>query len=256
MSDTLSISAPADLTIYFNTRDLDSLVWDGADFVSYDVSDIADYAISMTGDESGSIYTGTFPAVEAGNYITYAYVQSGDAPALGDVCIGSGSILFDGESIVPGVDLSSLEADLAAISAKITSQQITVIAPAQMGSILSIILGDDYLDADDRAITFTTTSSAQWPVLTSATVSLILEKQANIIASGVDSIEFTGVVAQATGANKSVKVDITTEESSTLAKGTSAYRYRLVATLASGSIVTLSTGTVNCILPAAHEEVP
>ena len=87
-----------------------------------------------------------------------------------------------------------------------------------------------YLSADGRSIDFTDTS-AVWPVLTSATV-----------AFTTGSFSKVGSIVTPTGANKKVRVELTTADTTSLTQGTGAFK--MVATLTGGSIVTLVSGNI------------
>lgn len=105
---------------------------------------------------------------------------------------------------------------------------ITLIAPVLSSGKVVVIQGDDYKNVDGRALQWSSTS---WPVLTSGTVTLYLEKKS-------DGVTFSkaGTVVSAS----SVRVDLTAAE--TTAREVGAYRYALKATLSDGDKVTLATG--------------
>ena len=111
----------------------------------------------------------------------------------------------------------------------INPANVTITSPvATDGTAINIVRGDDYANADGRALTFT---GATWPTLTSGTVALK-------VATGATITTYTGTV---TGA-QACRVELTDTQTAALAAGV--YAYDLEATLAGGSVVTLVQGTL------------
>ena len=111
----------------------------------------------------------------------------------------------------------------------INPANVTVTSPvATDGTAINIVRGDDYANADGRALTFT---GATWPTLTSGAVTLK-------VATGAAITTYTGTV---TGA-QACRVELTDTQTAALAAGV--YAYDLEATLAGGSVVTLVQGTL------------
>lgn len=111
----------------------------------------------------------------------------------------------------------------------INPANVTITSPvATDGTAINIVRGDDYANADGRALTFT---GATWPTLTSGTVALK-------VATGAAITTYTGTV---TGA-QACRVELTDTQTAALAAGV--YAYDLEATLAGGSVVTLVQGTL------------
>lgn len=104
--------------------------------------------------------------------------------------------------------------------------EVTVISPVAVdGTTINLVQGDTY-DADEgRALTFT---SASWPILTGATVKMILVGQ-NV------TDEYNMVVVDA----DTVQLELTSAQTDPLI---SSYRYRVLATLANGHEQTLVQG--------------
>lgn len=98
------------------------------------------------------------------------------------------------------------------------------------GTKAAIQRGDDYHNADGRALAWTDTAGA-WPELTDAEISLV--------AAGTS---IAGTVVTPTGGSKSVRVDLTAAFTSGL-PAMLALPFDLKATLASGRVVTLVEGT-------------
>jgi len=116
------------------------------------------------------------------------------------------------------------------ILGSINPAQVTVTSPvATDGTSITIVRGDDYLNADGRALTFT---GATWPTLTAGTVALIVD------TSGTPT-SYNGTITAAT----SCYVELTTTQTTALSARRT-YDYDLQATLSNGHIVTLVQGTL------------
>ena len=111
----------------------------------------------------------------------------------------------------------------------ITPGAVTIVSPvATDGTSITLIRGDDYLNADNRALTF---SGDSWPTLTGGDVALIVD------ISGTPT-SYAGTI---TGAGECY-VELTDTQTAALTPG--AYNYDLQATLdnVTTSIVTLVQG--------------
>lgn len=106
--------------------------------------------------------------------------------------------------------------------------EVTLTQPILATGELQLVQGDDYKQVDGRALRFTNT---HWPDLTGAEVVLRID---NVIDAG-------GVVETAA----SIRFDLTGEDTITLSRGRHTHAYALVATLSTGSNVTLATGLVS-----------
>lgn len=116
------------------------------------------------------------------------------------------------------------------ILGSINPAQVTVTSPvATDGTSITVVRGDDYLNTDGRALTFT---GATWPTLTAGTVALIVD------TSGTPT-SYSGVITAAT----SCYVELTTTQTTALSARRT-YDYDLQATLSNGHIVTLVQGTL------------
>ena len=109
----------------------------------------------------------------------------------------------------------------------ITPGAVTIVSPvATDGTSITVVRGDDYLNADNRALTF---SGDSWPTLTSGAVALIVD------VNGTPT-SYAGTI---TGA-QACYVELTDTQTAALTPGT--YSYDLQATLSGGSVVTLVQG--------------
>lgn len=96
-----------------------------------------------------------------------------------------------------------------------------------------LVAGDDYLDADGRALKWT--GGGGWPPLLDATILLTLSR-------ADATLSLPGDVEAATGPNKVVRVALPATHTQFLSIGT--HRYALVASFANGRSITLATGNL------------
>jgi len=108
-----------------------------------------------------------------------------------------------------------------------------VTAPVAETTAIEVRQGDDYLNADGRALEWATDAAGDWPTLTDATVAFTAAH-----VYGSDTFTKAGTVVTATGATKRVRVELTAAETTGLQSGR--WTYELVATLANASVVTLA----------------
>jgi len=114
-----------------------------------------------------------------------------------------------------------------AILGSINSAAVTVVAPVSHTGRVTIVRGDTYSATDNRALRF---SSASWPSLTGATVTLKAAK-------GEDTIQSSATIIA--GSPQVVQVELT----STSDYEPGEYRYEIEA-VKSGRTLTLATGTL------------
>lgn len=151
--------------------------------------------------------------------------------SLADVAAAADPLL----NPVPGAYASGTA---GAALGRIGSAQVTIVSPvSDDGTEVELVAGDDYLNADGRALVFTRASgSAEWPDLTGATVRF---KNGAFAA-------VTGTVVVPTGAGQQVRFDV----ARTLTAGLRTTRgYDIEATLAGvgATVVTLITGTLKIV---------
>lgn len=115
-------------------------------------------------------------------------------------------------------------------AASITASGVTVSSPVATDQTITLVRGDDYLNADGRAPSWSVSS----PDLTGATVAFRIFTYAG--ATVLSKTMTNGVTT--------VRVDLTSSETAALSLGSPAYRYEIVATLADTSTATLVSGTV------------
>lgn len=117
----------------------------------------------------------------------------------------------------------------------LTAGEITVVSPIDTEGNpvrMTVVQGDDYLDADGRAFAV---SSADWPDLTGATVVWTAQHKTD----ESDVVTRTVAVVVAGGGSQSVQWELPRSLTSALVPGKDSYYWDVQATLANGSIVSL-----------------
>lgn len=107
---------------------------------------------------------------------------------------------------------------------KLSSATVSVSNPVATGGDVTTYRGDDYYSTDGRALEW---SSASWPTLTGATIT--------VVVSGVGT--YTGAVVSAS----ECKLELSSAQTSAIAEGD--YSFQVYATLADGHVVTLVDAT-------------
>lgn len=95
-------------TLYALVRNTVGQVWStvGSSFGAYATANLADYDIAMTEQGTASrFYVGNFPAAAAGSYGVTVYKRAGGAPAEGDTLVGSGTVEWNGTSVIANVNI-------------------------------------------------------------------------------------------------------------------------------------------------------
>lgn len=135
------------------------------------------------------------------------------------------------------IDTATLATDIAA-ELQGSGVSYTVVSPiAQDGDSMTIVPGDDYADADSRAIGVTITGTQ--PAYTGATPRLRMSTVSYDAVTGEDTttvVTVTGTVVTATGATRVVKFEPTAADTSQLAAGVGTWEVEV--TLTSGNVLT------------------
>lgn len=122
--------------------------------------------------------------------------------------------------------VTASQADPVAALAQVSSV-VYISAPVSSRGDAEVTQGDDYLAANNRALTWTSTS---WPTLTGATVNLkVWDRTGTLILTKAATV---------TPATPLVSVDLTRTETAALPIGGN--RYAVVATLSGGAVATLA----------------
>lgn len=128
-----------------------------------------------------------------------------------------------------GITAAAKTAIANAVYAVIGSR-VTVVSPQSEDDDLTIYSGTDYLDADDRAFSF---SSANWPDLTGATIAFVTAGVGSV-ACALDTV--------GAGVTQSFHLDLTAANSVLIPNSQT---YYCQATLANTHIVRLVTGDID-----------
>jgi hypothetical protein len=140
-------------------------------------------------------------------------------------------------SLVPG---SYAGGTAGAALGRIGSGQVTTVSVVAQNGDISVIKADDYYATDARSYDFIDVSAA-WPVLTAATITFYIY----LADTNTTVLSKAGSIIVATGANKQVRVELTTSDTAKLNQfGMNIYKHSIKATLASGHIITLLEGKV------------
>jgi hypothetical protein len=111
---------------------------------------------------------------------------------------------------------------------------VSVVSPvAPISGNVTVYQGDDQKAVDSRSLDWATSSAGQWPDLTGASIALAGEHRTN----GALTVAVSGSVVTPTGASKQVRVELTHGQTAALRDGV--YDIQMIATLASGDVVTL-----------------
>lgn len=136
----------------------------------------------------------------------------------------------------------TVEADVdeAAIAAAVVSQlsgsSVTVTSPVLSATEVEIVQGDDYYDADGRAITFTITGAGALASFAGGSCSLNLEDRAGEVA------EVAGTIVTGTGSTRVVRFDVPSTTTADLREGRGEFEAEV--TLSGGHVLTLVKGVL------------
>jgi hypothetical protein len=122
---------------------------------------------------------------------------------------------------------------------------VTVVTPVLSGGNMQIVRGDDYANADGRALTFNISdpTGSGLPSLTGATVRL---KTGLPNRPNLPNLNVIGTVVTATGTTRTVRFELTSAQTAVLVP--IAYYFDVEATLSTGRVITLLQG--QCIVLA------
>lgn len=226
-------------TLYVQIYSAAGTVWNGTTLTTLVTASWTDYDVAMTETSGSGHYFATFPAgiTTAGTYFITAYKQAGGSPAASDTVVSQGLLIWDGDSEVTNILSADVpgnwaQGSLAYALGRIGTGNVVVISPVAQDSKVTIIKGDDYSATDSRALDWTDTT-ALWPTLTGATITLNVFSEFD---SSTALLTVTGSVITATGSNKQVRVALTAAQTATLAAG--GYLYEITATISS-RVITL-----------------
>lgn len=106
MANEIAFAFDKDFTLYARVFDSTGQVWNTSGTPAFEAwadGNVTDYDISLTDKTSGQ-YIGSYPTTAAGRYKVNVYNQAAGTPAVTDVVVGTGEILWDGSSEIHGAD--------------------------------------------------------------------------------------------------------------------------------------------------------
>jgi hypothetical protein len=120
---------------------------------------------------------------------------------------------------------------------------VVVVSPISTTGKITLVSGDDYKAANNRALSFTN-AAGTWPNLTGAVISFTTYRNETIVIGPV-----TGGITTAVGPNQQVTIELTRTQTEMGAYvGPSwFYSYVVIATLSDGNVVTLAQGALGFI---------
>ena len=142
-------------------------------------------------------------------------------------------------NLVPGNYASG---SAGAALGRIGTASINVVSPVAVGGAIAIYYGDDYLTANNRALSWTDTAGI-WPNLTGATI---------YFAVNADGLVTTGTCTNPGASAQNILVQLTSAQTKTFAQNVTGvpplppakYPYSLVAVLSGGQRVTLAASLI------------
>lgn len=152
------------------------------DFQAWNAANVADYDIPLVDADANGFYAAEMPSVAAGVYDLLMFERAGATPAVSDVQYGASEIEWDG---VKFVRVSGVQASVDLIKAKtdaiIIGGSIILQSGVNRSGEMSLVQGDDYLDADGNALTF---NIPGWTQPAPASASLAFQTVADYDADG------------------------------------------------------------------------
>lgn len=181
-----------------------------------------------TGANVGGAITTGFYEVGLGNY-TWTYASIPDAHR--------GLVVFSAAGVVKAIAaINPEEAENTDVktSTRAVAGSVTVSSPVSAAGNITVVRGDDYKQVDGRALSFTLTNA---PSITGATL-----KFTAVNRSTGTTLVLTPTVTSATA----FYAEMTKAQTATLGLG-AIHAFDVQATLASGNVVTLVTGTMTVV---------
>jgi hypothetical protein len=123
MADEIKFAFDKGETLYARVFNSTGQVWNTSGtpaFEDWADGNVTDYDTSLT-DKSSGQYIGNFPVTAAGRFKVNIYEQSGGSPAITDIVVGTGEMLWDGSSEIFGADEDDVSSAHATTDALIVS---------------------------------------------------------------------------------------------------------------------------------------
>ena len=219
------------------------------------------YEVAMTerGTSSGIYELAKSSGLDAdGYYDIVIYEQAGGSPAITDQPVGAGTLgtppssvtlsAGDIEDIVDGIvggGVATL-ANQTIILARVNAARVVYSGPVSSTLSATIIQGDDYLDADGEALSWTI-EDYTGPSVTSSTAALKVMTYADYIAEGGTVALSVTATAAMVGDDLVLKADLTAAQTAALEASPPDdkwnYVYQVIVTLSNGHVITPARAT-------------
>ncbi len=223
----MSVFSAQFIVIEFTTRRFDTGTKVNADNPPTGVlvvNGVDNAAVVVVTNLSAGRYVASVTLPTLANYAIVEVIMSATVNGVADQ-----SVIFRDSS-----DLAEIQAKTDLIGAGL----IILVSPVAVTGTLGLIRGDDYFNADGRALEWTDFGST-WPALAGATIHLKIY-QTNFPPA--PTLDVLGAVIVGGPPSGKVRAELTKAQTALLTK--SEYNYFVVATLADTHVVTLVTGLV------------
>jgi len=195
--------------------------------------------VNSTGVNVGSAVTTGFVDFGLGYYLWH--YESFPDGHRGAVKFSAGGVLKAVKEINPEeAENTDIKTSTRAVPTAGAPPVVSIVSPVLASGSVQLVRGDDYADADGRALTFNISdpSGAGIPSLTGATVRF---KTAPAWMSGTGiGLNAVGVVVTATGTTRTVRFELTSVQTAGLPPAV--HNFDVEATLSGGRIITLLQG--------------
>lgn len=133
---------------------------------------------------------------------------------------------------------------------RIGTGEITAVQPVSSdGTRLTLVRGDDYFEAEGRALAFSPEGASDWPDISGATeILMTVRRRPEALGSGLDTVLFTQTDKVASRTSTSVTFELASVKTTVLVplEGRDTAKFDIQATI-SGRRVTLVTGLVRVV---------
>lgn len=212
----------------FYTFNAAGSVWNGTAFVAWADADYASYRIAATEIGTTGEFTATLPADAERWQMRF------DGASLAASYLASIGFAAASQASVDELagDVEALQSSVTALS----GTELSSVSPVGTDGAVRVYRARDY-DNDDGLALEWSNSAGTWPDLTGATIHVRLGMPG---CSTTALYQFTGSAPTPSGANQTVRLELTDAD---LSIRPDDYTYNVVATLASGNVVQLYTGS-------------
>ncbi|QDU60001.1 hypothetical protein Pan216_08380 [Planctomycetes bacterium Pan216] len=254
MANEVKANYESGADLYFFLFNQAGQVWSGSAFVDFSTGSWDSFLLELPEVDIGSgFYFADFPTAitTAGRYWIVIFERllsasssssssSSDTDGAGpaDERIAESFVSWDGSREVEFTLAASTgnygDGTVGAALSRIGTGNLTIVSIVAASGTVTLVKGDDYTVSQGRALTWTTAAAATWPVLTDATILFRISGNTLLAA---------GEVVNATGANKSVRVELRCGQTIGLTPGSYSYDLRAILDGSSAS----SSSSDDCV---------